>query len=121
MSSKLSLSFAVALALSIATAGCRAREPDPDQHRRSPRARGAHQHRYACRCRFPADWPNHSSDDARAQAGARSPPNPAPGRIGSSQTTRVKARAASRGPSGPIENQSLAVSPAASGMTGGSN
>jgi len=122
MSSKLSLSFAVALALSIATAGVARANPIPTSTDESPRARRAYQHRYACRCDFQPTGPITSSDDARAQAGRSLPAEPGAWAERIIANDEGEGRAAAyEGHQAPIENQSLAVSPAASGMTGGSN
>jgi len=122
MSSKLSLSFAVALALSIATAGVARANPIPtstDEARALAGRTNADTHVDAD---FQPTGPITSTDDARAQAGRSLPAEPGAwaDRIIANDEGEGRA-AAYEGHQAPIENQSLAVSPAASGMTGGSN
>jgi len=122
MSSKLSLSFAVALALSIATAGVARANPIPTSTDEARALAGRTNTDTHVDADFRPTGPITSSDDARAQAGRSLPAEPGAwaDRIIANDEGEGRA-AAYEGHQAPIENQSLAVSPAASGMTGGSN
>ncbi len=122
MFSKISLSIAAALALSIATAGVARANPIPtstDEARELAGRTNTDTHVDAI------DQTNGivtSSDEARAQAGRLVPATSGAWVAPTIAKNEDEGRAAAfEGYQAPIENESLAVSPAASGMTGGSN
>jgi len=122
MFSKLSLSLAAALALFVATAGVARANPIPTSTDEARALAGRTNTDTHVDADFRPTGPITSSDDARAQAGRSLPAEPGAwaDRIIANDEGEGRA-AAYEGHQAPIENQSLAVSPAASGMTGGSN
>ena len=122
MSSKLSLSFAVALALSIATAGVARANPIPTSTDEARALAGRTNTDTHVDADFQTNGPITSTDQARAQAGRSLPAESGAwvDRVLANDDDEGRA-AAYQGHQAPIENESLAVSPAASGMTGGSN
>ena len=122
MSSKLSLSFAVALALSIATAGVARANPIPTSTDEARALAGQVTDQLQIDATDPANAAVTSTDQARAQAGRSLPAESGAwvDRVLANDDDEGRA-AAYQDHQAPIENESVAVSPAASGMTGGSN
>jgi len=122
MSSKLSLSFAVALALSIATAGVARANPIPTSTDEARALAGRANTDTHVDAYDQTNGVATSSDEARGQAGRSLPATPGAWVAPTIAKNEDEGRAAAfEGYQAPIESQSLAVSPAASDMTGGSN
>ena len=122
MSSKLSLSFAVALALSIATAGVARANPIPTSTDKARALAGQVTAKLHIDEEAPMNVAVTSTDQARAEAGRSLPASSgawvAPMLANDEGEGRAAAYTDHQAPS---ENQSLAVSPAVSGTTEGSN
>jgi hypothetical protein len=122
MSSKLSFSIAAALALSIATAGVARANPIPTSTDEARALAGSTNTDTHVDADFQPSGPVTSSDDARAQSGRSLPAEPGAWVDRMLANDEGEGReAAYEGHQAPIASESLAVAPAVSGTTGGSN